>query len=344
MTLDIENPDQLISYLQARGILAPGRSPEAVQTLSGGVSNKTVYVELSDNRRWVIKQCLPKLRVAVDWFSSPERIHREALALTHLPAFTPPGTIPEFVFEDRDLYLLAMRAVPQPHENWKQVLLKGQLQTQHVVQFGTILAGIHRGSHRDMAHLIPLFGDRTFFETLRIEPYYQFTASQLPAAASCIDDLIVDTRAVQHCLVHGDYSPKNILVYQDQLILLDHEVIHIGDPAFDLGFSITHLLSKAHHVAEHRSAFAQAVKLYWSTYKTENSEVINSSEFEKRAVRHVLACMLARVAGRSPLEYLTPEERNRQRDIVLTMMTLPPKTVAGVVDEFITRLGEAEIA
>ena len=66
--------------------------------------------------------------------------------------------------------------------------------------------------------------------------------------------------------MHGDYSPKNILLYRDRLVLLDHEVIHFGDPAFDVGFSLTHLLSKALHVAFRRREFLDAAQSYVRTY------------------------------------------------------------------------------
>ena len=39
-----------------------------------------------------------------------------------------------------------------------------------------------------------------------------------------------------------------------------------------------------------------------------------AADLETRAVRHTLACLLARVVGRSPLEYLDAAERSRQRE------------------------------
>ena len=78
--------------------------------------------------------------------------------------------------------------------------------------------------------------------------------------------LISDTRRRRLTLVHGDYSPKNILVRDGRLVLLDHEVIHFGEPAFDLGFAMAHLLSKAHHLPRFRDEFAEATEIFWSSY------------------------------------------------------------------------------
>ncbi|MDQ5809457.1 MAG: phosphotransferase [Actinomycetota bacterium] len=306
--------------------------------LAGGVSNRTVLVERPMGEAWVLKQALEKLRVSVDWFSDPERVHREALGLRWLQELAPPGSITPLVFEDHDHHLLAMEAVPEPHENWKTMLLEGQVRDEHVEQFGRLLGEVHRNAHERREELAPIFEDRSFFESLRLEPYYGYTATQVPPAADFLHALVDDTRACRISLTHGDYSPKNILVHEGRLVLLDHEVIHFGDPAFDLGFSLTHFLSKAHHLPKRRAAFAKAANLYWWTYLRAVGEADWIGDLEPRAVRHTLGCLLGRVAGRSPLEYLDEEERLRQKEAVLALMSRTPTTVPEFVEGFIGRL------
>ena len=335
--LDIEDPRALLQYLRGTGRIGPDESL-AIRVLSGGVSNRTVRVERPCGEAWVLKQALPKLRVSVDWFSSPERIHREAEGLRWLGWLAPAGAIPRFIFEDFDEHLLAMEAVPEPHDNWKTLLLAGHLDMRYVEQFGRLLGTIHRRAWEERARTRTAFEDRSFFESLRIEPYYAYTAQQTPGAAHFLTELIAETRAHRDTLVHGDYSPKNILVREGKLVLLDHEVIHFGDPAFDLGFSLTHLLSKAHHMRALRTDFAEAATCYWNTYRAACGTTDWSSELEARAVRHTLACLLARVQGRSPLEYLDAEERARQHDVVLALMADPPETVPALAGTFIQRL------
>lgn len=330
--LDIEDAPALLAYLQRTGRIASGEQPR-IAILQGGVSNRTVWVERESGEAWVLKQALAKLRVPVDWFSSPERIHREALGLEWLARLAPPGSITPLLFEDRERHLLAMQAVPQPHANWKTVLLGGTICADHVRQFATLLAAIHREAH-GRADLAEVFGDRAFFESLRLEPYYGYSAQQTPDAAAFLDSLIRETLACRITLVHGDYSPKNVLIHEDRLVLLDHEVIHFGDPAFDLGFSLTHFLSKAHHLPALQGEFASAAREYWRVY----AEVLGApqwaADLEPRAVRHTLACLLARVVGRSPLEYLSPAERLRQRDAVLRIIPSVPATIADLISQF----------
>jgi hypothetical protein len=331
--LDIENHAALLEYLRRRGLIGINEEPEML-TLQGGVSNRTVLVRRREGEAWVLKQALAKLRVAVDWFSSPTRIQREALGLQWLARLVPQQAITSLIFVDMDHNLLAMCAVPEPHLNWKPMLLKGQIDQDHAAQFGSLLGTIHGKGYENRAAIAAEFDDRSFFESLRIEPYYSFTASQVAEAAGFLHELIDETRRTRLTLTHGDYSPKNILVHNGRLILLDHEVIHFGDPAFDLGFGLTHLLSKAHHLPDHRDDFAQAALQFWRSYVQAVGDVPWLPALEERAVRHTLACLLARVCGRSPLEYLSEAERDRQRLAATTLLGHPPGTVPELVDAF----------
>ncbi len=338
--LDIEQKGVLQRYLEESGRCSRG-AIKAVVPLAGGVSNRTMLVELKSGQAWIVKQALDKLRVRVDWFSDPGRIHREALALRWLPSLAPKDAAPAFIFEDHEHHLLAMSAVPQPHANWKTLLLAGNLNQEHVRRFAALLATIQIAAYERRDTLSTIFGDYGFFETLRLEPYYEYTASQVAEASPYIARLVEQTRENRITLVHGDYSPKNILIYQDALILLDYEVIHWGDPAFDVGFSMTHLLSKAHHVAAHRADFLQAAREYWRVYGSAVAPLPWSAGLEARAVRHTLACLLARVAGRSPLEYMTDAARQRQQAIVVNAMTGAAITsIPEFIDRFAADLNE----
>lgn len=331
LKLDIEQPDLLLEYLRQTGRIGVDECPR-FRVLRGGVSNRTVWVGRTSGEQWVLKQALPKLRVAVEWLSPPERIGRESLGMRWLARLLPDGSVPRFVFEDPEQYLLCMAAVPEPHRNWKAMLLDNQLVQDDVDQFAGLLAAIHRERSPEAAQA---FEDTSFFESLRLEPYYLYTAAQVPEAADFLLALTEETRATKLSIVHGDYSPKNILVHENRLVLLDEEVIHFGDPAFDVGFSLTHLLSKAHHLGAHRKPFAGAAQRYWSQYA---GEAPFTAQIEPRAVRHTLACLLARVDGRSPLEYLTGAERDCQRAVVVELMAEPAASIPHAIESFIERL------
>jgi aminoglycoside phosphotransferase (APT) family kinase protein len=340
--LDLGQPGALAAYLVQRGAVAADE-PLEITPLTGGVSNKTLLVRRPSGEAWVVKQALAKLAVKVDWFADPARVHREAAGLRELAQALPPGATPVFLFEDSAQHVLAMTAVPEPHANWKELLLAGRVEPAHVAAFGDLLGRMHAYGRRHLEALRPTFADRAFFEALRLEPYYLYTAGEVPAAAAFLRALVDETRAIDETLVHGDYSPKNVLVQgapgQTRLVLLDHEVVHLGDGAFDVGFALTHLLSKAHHLVPHRAAFADAAQAFWRDYTGAAWPAAAAGPppgFEARVVRHTLACLLARAAGRSPLEYLDAAARARQigsvLSLVATLGALPPDAAATVRD------------
>ena len=337
--VNIEDHAALLDYLRGGGWVKPRETPQFVN-LRGGVSNRTVWVRHAEREDWVLKQALSKLRVAVDWYSAPERIQREADGMIWLGLIIP-NRVPELVFLDPSQSILAMTAVPQPHENWKNLLLRGGGSMDHARSFGRLLARIHNAgsAHPLLEHE---FSERRFFEELRLEPYYGYTATQVPAARRFLEQLINDTRMRRYALVHGDYSPKNVLIHADGLTLLDFEVIHFGDPAFDIGFSLTHFLSKAHYMPARRAALLGMARAYWRAYVgglvKPQRDIIG-----RFAARHTLACCLARVAGRSPLEYLDGEQRGRQRRIALGLLQQDIQGIPHLIRAFGERLAYYDV-
>lgn len=337
--LDIEDFEALVGYLRRAGWIGPDESPK-LTNLAGGVSNRTVLLERAGGEAWVLKQALERLRVRVEWRSDPRRIEREALGMRRLAEIAPPGAITPLIFVDPSQHLLAMDAVPKPHENWKSILMSGRLEEDHVAQFAELLAAIHRAGHHRRDQFALEFEDRSHFESLRLEPYYLYSAERMPAAAPFIERLVDDTRATRYTLVHGDYSPKNVLVHGGRIVLLDHEVIHFGDGAFDLGFALTHFLSKANHLRAMRDQFADAARFFWERYYEEVRNEPWSAALEPRACRHTLACLLARCIGRSPLEYLSPPAAATQANSASSMMDDPPQRMTDLIDRFVRQVSK----
>jgi tRNA A-37 threonylcarbamoyl transferase component Bud32 len=335
--IDIEEFDSLRQYLIERGHIKPDESI-SFKRLLGGVSNRTVRVGWPDGHGWVLKQALAKLRVDVDWFSDPERIGVEAKATRWLNVLAPKDTTPLFVFEDMANHLMAMEAIPEESENWKAVLLSGRIVSNHFEQFGQLLGTIHRRSSEAGSEISRVFGDTTYFKSLRLDPYYLYAAEKAPIAAGFLNALVEETMHHRNSLVHGDFSPKNTLIYRDKLILLDYEVVHFGDPGFDVGFALTHFLSKANHLQSERRCIGAAAALFWNVYRREVDPLEWSHTLELRAVHHTLACLLARVIGKSPLEYLTPLEATRQLEVVLQLIAKPPAGVNDLIAEFIRKM------
>jgi aminoglycoside phosphotransferase (APT) family kinase protein len=307
--------------LHAAGHLADPRQVR-VRELSGGVSNVVLLIEQPPGsngpERFIVKQARGKLRVQADWRCSVERIWREVEVLQaygkllHETPIAQSARVPEVLWNDRDLYAYAMTAAAPESVTWKEKLLAGDLSTD-AENPGALLGELHAQSWGEKS-LAEQFDDRTYFIDLRLDPYYRFAAKNHAPLARQLNELAEQTLAERHALVHGDFSPKNLLVSKSSLLLIDFEVGHHGDPAFDVGFCLCHLVLKAIHLRDHSQALVEMAHQFWKSYDealTRAVEVTNWHALDRRIAQNLAGCLVARVHGKSPVEYLTPAEKER---------------------------------
>lgn len=326
------------AYLRATGRIAPCDTV-TVAELFGGVSNIVLLVTFDDPTRppFVLKQAREQLRVAQPWFCSPERIWREVETLRQCESLcraspaAGASTFPQVLFEDREHFLFAMEAAPSTAEPWKTGLLRGTLDGVTAERCGELLGRLHGRSWND-SDVAARLADRRFFFDLRVDPYYREVARRHPSLAPPIEALIDSLDHHRLALVHGDFSPKNLLVHDRGVMLIDYEVGHYGDPAFDLGFVLTHLAAKAFYrpsaAADYVGLAETFVGSYWRQLGEEGVPQSECQSLAQRTLDHWRACLLARIDGKSPVEYLDASSRERVRALALTWFHHPPATLA----------------
>jgi 5-methylthioribose kinase len=305
--------------------------PRTIDFLTGGVSSLVVRVVTRDGA-FVIKQALPQLRVEAAWFSRPERSGIEArcaLALSDLV----PGSVPEVVAIVPERSAFVMRSAPQGTETWKDHLLRGEISLDVAQTVGRMLGRIHATS-AGRPGLAAEFADTSFFDELRIDPYLRYVAAAAHDLAPALGEVAGELLANGACLVHGDFSPKNLLVTPDgDVLLVDHEVAHWGHPAFDVAFVTNHLCLKAVRFrANGRApAYLEAATTVLDAYATEAGELhLGIGRF---AARTTGALLLARVDGKSPVEYLTDDrDRALARSLGRGVLLDPPADPWAVLD------------
>ncbi|MDE0817890.1 MAG: phosphotransferase [Pirellulaceae bacterium] len=321
--------DTVGQYLVDQEVIA-SVSDVQVRQLLGGVSNRVLLVEFSDDKEpWVLKQAREQLAVEQPWFCSVTRVLREMDVLQisnrmladKAHALTCHSVVPEILFEDRENYVYAMTAMQGNAREWKQDLLAGELDAEIFKSVGWLLGTLHSGSWED-SEIAEQVGDQEFFEELRIDPYYRQIARVHPALRPAVDGLVADLASHRHCLVHGDFSPKNMLLDDTEvtrLMLLDYEVGHYGDPAFDLGFFLTHLVIKSIRQSSLAGQYAEMVQLFIEEYQRVLLPRVGAAavaEIERRSCTNLGACLVARVDGKSPVEYLLdPEHQETVRQL-----------------------------
>ena len=321
-------PGTLGDYLAERGLTA---DPAAltIRELGGGVSNFVLLIE-GPGIRWVAKQSLGKLRVKDDWRSSRDRVFREASAIQLLGRVLD-GAVPQVVHVDRANFLYLMTAAPEGSVMWKKSLLEGQVRVEVAEAAGQLLAAMIKASQSEPS-FEEQFADRTVFDELRIDPYYRTTAARRPEASEALQQLIEDSWKIRTSLVHGDYSPKNILVCGDGIFMIDFEVVHWGDPAFDSAFLLNHLMLKAFHKPQYAQFYFQAARGFWQALVAGLTGV-RMVDFEAMTVRHLGGLMLARMDGKSPVEYICDEAvKSRVRHTANRLLHERPVTFAAALE------------
>jgi len=234
-----------------------------------------------------------------------------------LAPLLPPGSVPGIVFIDRPNCIYAMEAAPESATDWKTALLHGHADPGVAAAAGRILGAIIRATFQSPVWETR-FGDQTVFDELRLDPYYRFTAARHPDCAAHFNRLIDSPRL---SLVHGDWSPKNLLVAGNAVTAIDFEVVHFGDPCFDTGFLFCHLLLKSIHLPAHALEFQECAAAFWQALDMQNSWCWPGT------MAHLGGLLLARADGKSPAEYLTEPEREQLRRLAKRLILHPAESI-----------------
>jgi len=305
LVLDTTNA---LDYLRATGRVT---GPATVESLSGGVSNVVLRV-VTEQGSFVLKQSCPRLRTAEEWLSDLERVYREHEVMQALCPLLPPGTVPEVLFEDRTNYVFAMSHAPSDARVWKDDLLAGHIDLELGSRVGYVLGLMHEASARNRQGFEGLRDSRVFVQ-LRVEPFYRKVQERRPEVAQPIEDLIERMLTRPEALCHGDYTPKNMLIHAHGFMLVDYETAYLGDQAMDLGLFLAHLLLKASRRPEKRVDFCNLISTFWTAYRATVTSLPEG--LESRAVAHLGACLLARIDGTSPVNYLDEATRSKVRGL-----------------------------
>lgn len=321
--------DEVVAALRRLDLVG---ADEAVHLtpLAGGVSSDICLVETA-SRRFCVKRALARLKVAALWEAPLERNAAEAAWIRTVGKWLP-NAAPQILGEDSRLGLFAMTYLPpQDYPVWKAELLQGAVDMDFAEMVGRELALIHARSAANSALPLAFANDATF-EQIRLEPYLRATARAHPDLAARLNRLADRTLAEKRALVHGDVSPKNMLHGAAGPVFLDAECAWFGEPAFDLAFCLNHLLLKGARHGVSRAPFCEAFGRLSQAYR--NGVAWEAPEaVEARAAALLPALLLARIDGKSPVEYLTrDDEKDAIRRFARPLIVEPIGRLSAIVD------------
>ena len=314
-------PVEIVEALHRMHLLDPGAAVSG-ERLTGGVSSDIWRIDLPSGPICV-KRALAKLRVAADWRAPIERNRFEAAWMLRANAAVP-GAAPELLGQDEQSGALAMQYLsPRNHPLWKTELRDGRAEPAFAAEVANRLAGIHAATAADPKVAAAFPTDEIFFE-IRLEPYLRATAGVHPDLAFRLEALIAATEANRRALVHGDVSPKNILAGPRGPVFLDAECAWWGDPAFDLAFCLNHLLLKCLWTPAATAGFLACFDALAAAYLA-RVDWEPARALEARAAHLLPGLFLARVDGKSPVEYITLDaDKDRVRHTARGLLIRPP--------------------
>jgi aminoglycoside phosphotransferase (APT) family kinase protein len=313
------------------GLIGPDDNPPFT-ALAGGVSSDIHRVDLAAGPVCV-KRALPQLKVSAVWEAPVER-NRWEVAWLRTAAAIVPQFVPRVLADDAESSAFAMEYLPpEGHSAWKAQLRDGIVDADTAAEVARRIVAIHRTTAGD-AEVARRFATDAIFHSIRLEPYLLATARRHPDRAGALERLASVTAANKRALVHGDVSPKNILVGHrgEGPILLDAECAWYGDPAFDLAFCLNHMLLKClwrpQWGDEYLACFDALAGNYLAGVDWEAAEAI-----EARAARLLPGLFLGRVDGKSPAEYVTEErDKDRVRRVARALLLDPAEKLGAVRD------------
>ena len=310
--LDLENREVLIQYLLEKGVIHSD-IPYEVNYCRGGVSCIAALIE-TEGKTMLVKQGRAKLAVKEDWHADPARMKIEAIANDFYNKCIPQSA-PAVLFYDEENCIMVRDAAPASCRMWKEDLLSGIFDFEVAQKTMEALAIVHNKS-ANSPEAAAAFANQDIFYQLRISPYFEFLAGKHTEYKAEIEAMIPKIRDDRRVIVHSDYSPKNILVNADRSIcILDYEIAHYGNPAFDVAFFTNHIVLKSAHMRQYSAAILNMLTCMTDTYFG-MIDFTDAKELEAECIPLLGILMLARIDGKSPAEYITCEKtRQLVRDM-----------------------------
>ncbi|MFY0653913.1 MAG: phosphotransferase [Cyclobacteriaceae bacterium] len=324
--------EELIQRLYEIGLIQ--HTQDVASRLSGGVSCLILLID-DGTTRFVVKSALEKLNVKEDWFADLGRNKTEQEYLSYVGEFLPEA-VPKVIYSDNERHFFCMEMLENDLSNWKQRLMAGQCDLEYARRAGVLFGTIHKKSAGDK-NAQHKFDTLNNFYQLRIEPYLLRTGQKHPELEYLYQKEAERLASTSTCLVHGDFSPKNIMVSPDRIVVLDCEVAWYGDPVFDVAFLLNHFMMKAVYKPGKSLDFMEMAKLIWENYKSTAKELADKN-FEGKLCHLLCLLMLARVDGKSPVEYLNEQQQKTVRSFVYETLPMSIDTFAALQDLWLERI------
>ena len=308
------------------------------QKITDGVSSDIWYVKTEKNREFCIKRALAKLTVKEDWYAPISRNKFEAMYFQYCFEIAP-YNFPKILGHDNKNYILAMKWYnPNNFLVWKKKLLNRKIEKDDIRNVSNLLIKKHERFFNSKKFEKKFDNDSTFY-SIRIEPYILFTSKKYPDFKCRFDNVAKSLVKNKKTLIHGDFSPKNILIKGNTPLILDAETACWGDPVFDLAFCNNHLLLKSLLLDGLGKKLLNLSFKFVKNY-IDNISWEDKNSFTKRLLDITPLLLLARVDGKSPIEYFKLKQQEITRQLGKHILTDEVKTLEqlySILDNYVVK-------
>ncbi|MDG2032820.1 MAG: aminoglycoside phosphotransferase family protein [Rhodospirillales bacterium] len=282
--------------------LVSNAEPLKLTELGGGISSEIYRVDTS-SKSICVKRALPTLKSDRHWHVPVERSEAEWNWLNVANDIIPDIAPKPLGYDDQSNLVVMAYLDPKTFRNWKDLLRTGKIDPVIAGDVARNLVTIHNSTTNKPDFARQFANDEVFYK-IRLEAYFLAAGRSVPEVNNHMVQLVADTAAQKYALVHGDVSPKNILVGPEGPVFIDSECAWYGEPAFDAAFCLTHFLLKCAWQPQWKSQYLACHKAFRQTY-LDHVKWQEHEEMDRRITRLHLGMLLARVAGRSKVEYIT---------------------------------------
>ena len=273
--------------------------------LEGGVSSEVYYVK-TNKKEYCIKRSLKKLLVKKEWIANTNRIKFEYLWLKHCRSILKKNIPETFEFNSRKKYIVMQYLDTSDYKTLKELFFDKIVNIKTIKLISKHLYKIHANSNNVKTKNIFKGNNKNFYD-LRLDPYFNEIGRVYPRYKEYIEHLNKNYLKNSNTLVHGDFSPKNILIGKNKIIYLDAECCNFGDPVFDLVFFTNHLLIKSIYFKNKSQEFIKSYMMFYKEYLN-NLSPKEHKLYVERIIKMTPVMLLARIDGKSPVEYINSKK------------------------------------
>ena len=269
--------------------------------LEGGVSSEVYHVK-TNKSEYCIKRSLKKLLVKKEWIADTNRIKFEYYWLNHCRNILNKNIPKTYEFNNKKKYIVMEYLNNSKYKTLKELYFKKIINLNTIRLISKHLYKIHSKSNNYKIKIL-FKGNRNNFNDLRLDPYFNEVGRVYPKYKEYVKDLNKNYLINSSTLIHGDFSPKNILIGKNKIVYLDAECCNFGDPIFDLVFFSNHLLLKSIFIKDKSKEFIKSYIIFYKEY-LKNLNAKKSKQYVDRIIKMTPIMMLARIDGKSPVEYI----------------------------------------